>query len=70
MDSYHEETEEPPPTKVIVCKPTSIRVRTCFDNRRDAWSREVDALYHLSSPFIGSRLRNDSYVLASFRPRC
>ncbi len=67
MDNYHEETDKPPPTKDTLCKPASIRIRTCFDNRGDAWRRKMDALYHLSSPFIGSRSRNDNPVLALIR---
>ena len=59
------ESEKPPPLKNAIRQPDSTRVRSSSHVRSFARRREMATIYHLSSPFVGSRFRNDLVVLAS-----
>ncbi len=57
------EGEKPPPIKDTICRVIAGRVYSGSDDRSIVRRREMALLQHLSSPFIGSRFRNDLVVL-------
>lgn len=59
--------EEPPLSKNIIRQLATIRVRFGSNNRSVTGRTEMALLQHLPSPFIGSRIRNDSIILDAFR---
>ncbi len=66
-DNMGVEDGKPPSDENALCDTTPVGIHTCVDSELSIRSRELDFVRDYPSPMFNIRLRNDLFILDSFR---